>query len=72
MNESELKELVKTILDTEQERAGLRTDMQLAAHLNTSVTQLWRWRNGYLPPSIRILLPALYRQMQTDRLEPVV
>lgn len=71
MNDSDLKELIGQILDTEQERAGLRTETQLAAHLHTNVTQLWRWRNGFLPPSIRVLLPVLYRQLQPEHLETV-
>lgn len=69
MNKTDITELVKEILETEQRRAGLRTDAQLAAHLGTNVTMLWRWRNGFLPTSIRVLLPALYRQMQAEQLE---
>lgn len=69
MNKEELKELVNEILDAEQQRVGLRTETQLATHLGTNVTMLWRWRNGFLPTSIRVLLPALYRQMHGEQAE---
>lgn len=66
MSKDEVCDLIKDILETERVRLGLRTDQQLAHHLGTSPTMLWRWRNGYLPPSILILLPLLHRQTHPE------
>jgi|GEM_PF-4649787 len=66
MSKEQVCDLIKDVLETERLRAGLRTDQQLATHLGTSPTMLWRWRNGYLPPSILILMPLLHQQSQHE------
>ncbi len=67
MSKHEVVSLINAMLDQAKTEAGI-TETQLAKRLDTSVTQLWRWRHGYLPPSILILMPLLHRQLQPELL----
>jgi transcriptional regulator with XRE-family HTH domain len=66
MDDVKVIEVVNAALDRARQAHGL-TDEALAEKLGIEASTLWRWRNGKISKSIRILVPLIMCEHKIDQ-----
>jgi hypothetical protein len=54
------QDIIIRVLKEIYDEQGFTKEEELADYLGTSTVSVWRWRNGYLDKSTRILVPLLW------------
>lgn len=56
------QDIIKQVLEEIYHEQGFTKEEELAKYLGTTTVSVWRWRNGYLDKSTRILVPLLWNR----------
>lgn len=57
------QEIIIELLDQIVKENGFTKEAELAKLLDVSTVTLWRWRNGYLDKSTKVLVPILWQRL---------